>query len=72
VNFRGVTPVHIPAVWQIKVSPRLHVFLWLWANNKILTRDNLVTIQHLDDITCVFCAKNESCEHLFLECVVAK
>jgi hypothetical protein len=42
VNFKGVTPVHIPAIWQIKVPPRLHVFLWLWANNKILTRDNLV------------------------------
>jgi hypothetical protein len=72
VNFRGITPVHIPTVWQIKVPPRLHVFLWLWVNNKILTRDNLAKRQHFDDLTCVFCAENESCEHLFFDCVVVK
>jgi hypothetical protein len=51
---------------------RLHVFLWLWANNKILTRDNLAKRQHLDDPTCVFCAENVPCDHLFFECVVAR
>jgi hypothetical protein len=42
VNFRGVMPAHIPAVWRVKVQPRVHVFLWLLANNRLLTRDNLV------------------------------
>jgi hypothetical protein len=47
VNFRGVMPVHIPAVWRVKVQPRVHVFLWLLANNKLLTRDNLSKRQHV-------------------------
>ena len=41
INFGGVTPVFIPAVWQICVPPRLHIFLWLLAQNKLMTRDNL-------------------------------
>jgi hypothetical protein len=42
INFRGIIPVHIPSVWKLNVPPRLHVFLWLIANNKLLTRDNRV------------------------------
>jgi hypothetical protein len=26
INFRGVTPVFIPTVWKIAVSPRIHFF----------------------------------------------
>jgi hypothetical protein len=26
INFRGVTPVFIPAIWKIKVLPRIYVF----------------------------------------------
>ena len=41
LSFRGVMPIHIPAVWQLNVPPRVHIFLWLLYNNKLLTRDNL-------------------------------
>lgn len=27
INFRGVQPVYIPAVWKITVPPRVHVFM---------------------------------------------
>jgi hypothetical protein len=57
-NYRDATPIYIPAVSEIKVPPRLHVFLWLLANNKLFTRDNLSKRQHLDDGPCVFCAEN--------------
>lgn len=40
INFRGITPVHVPAVWSLKEPPRVHFFLWLLPKNKILTRDN--------------------------------
>jgi hypothetical protein len=56
VNFRGVLPVHIPAVWRVKVQPRVHVFLWLLVNNRLLTRDNLVKRQYVPDHSCVFCS----------------
>ena len=40
VNFRGIVPVHVPAVWHLKIPPRIHFFLWLLSKNKLLTRDN--------------------------------
>lgn len=39
-NFRGVFSVYTPVVWKLNIPPRIHVFLWLMANNKIFTRDN--------------------------------
>jgi hypothetical protein len=41
INDGGVIPVHTPAVWKLRIPPRIHVFLWLIANNKLLARDNL-------------------------------
>lgn len=41
INFRGVVPVNVPAVWKIAVPPKIHIFLWLMLKNKLLTRDNL-------------------------------
>ena len=35
INFRGVQPVFIPAVWKLRVPPKIHVFLWLLSKNKI-------------------------------------
>lgn len=42
INFWGVTPIFIPAIWKIKVPPRIHVFLWLLSHNEIMTIDNLL------------------------------
>lgn len=72
INFRGVLPVYIHAVWKVKVPPRIHFFLWLLSHNKLLTRDNLLKRQHVDDPSCVLCSDLETCTHLFFECVVAK
>jgi hypothetical protein len=72
VNFREVMPVHTPTVWRVKVQPRVYVFLWLLANNKLLTRDNLVKRQHVPEISYIFCTESESVTHLFFDYVVAK
>ena len=72
VNNRGVIPVHSPAVWNLRVPPRLHIFLWLLSKNKLLTRDNLAKRRHVEDASCVFCSEPESCSHLFFDCFVAK
>jgi hypothetical protein len=47
--------------------PRIHVFLWLFAKNKILTRDNLSKRKTVDDLTCIFCSESESLAHLFFQ-----
>ena len=72
INNRGVVPVHTPAVWKLKVPPRLHVFLWLLANNRLLTRDNLAKRRYVDDLSCLFYSEPETCHHLFFDCFVAK
>jgi hypothetical protein len=28
INFRGVQPVHTLAIWNLKIPPRVHFFLW--------------------------------------------
>jgi hypothetical protein len=72
VNFRGVIHVYLPSVWKLVVLPRVHFFLWLLSNNKILTMDNLEKRMNLTDNTCVFYSEPESVCHLFYGCVIAK
>jgi hypothetical protein len=33
--------------------------------------DNLVKRQNVDDLSSLFCAESETCDHLFFDCVVA-
>jgi hypothetical protein len=35
VNFSGVTPIFLPAVWDLKIPPRIQVFLWLLYKIKL-------------------------------------
>jgi hypothetical protein len=65
INFREIMPVHVHYVWKLKIPPKIHFFLWLVVHNKILTRDNLVKRQSVDDLTCVFCNEPETCTHMF-------
>jgi hypothetical protein len=47
-------------------------FLWLLANNKVLTRENLAKRKHMDDLSCLFYCEKETVSHLFFECCVAR
>jgi len=67
INFRGIMPVHVPAVWGLKVPPRVQFFLWLLSKNKVLTRDNLSIRRHVEDKSCLFCCEPETVNHLFFE-----
>ena len=72
INFRGIKPILVPSIWNLKLPPRVHYFLWLVCKNKILTRDNLGKRKKIEDDTCLFCNEKETINHLFFECVVAK
>jgi hypothetical protein len=72
INFRGVMPVYIPAVWKLIVPPRVHFFLWLLSKDKLLIRNNLEKRRNLDDTSCLFCSDRETANHLFFECILAK
>jgi hypothetical protein len=65
VSDRGVRQIYTLVIWKVLVPPRIHIFMWLLANNKVLTRDNLAKRRHLDDMTCLFCEEGESACHLF-------
>jgi hypothetical protein len=49
----------VSAVWHIKISPRVHYFLWLISKNKVLTRDNLSKRRKVEDETCLFSGEKE-------------
>jgi hypothetical protein len=72
INHRGILPVYVSAIWDLKIPPRVHFFLWLLAKNKNLTRDNLGKRREVTDKSCLFCKEVETCNHLFFECVVDK
>jgi hypothetical protein len=72
INFRGIQPVLVSSIWDIRVPPRVQYFIWLLSKNRLLTRDNLGKRRKVDDSTCLFCEEHESIQHLFFDCVVAK
>jgi hypothetical protein len=41
INHWGVKLVYVQSVWNLKIPPRIQIFLWLLSKNKILTRTNL-------------------------------
>jgi hypothetical protein len=41
INFRGAASIYISAVWNVKVPPKIHLFLWLLSHNKLATIANL-------------------------------
>jgi hypothetical protein len=55
VNFRGVQPIYLPAVWKLKIPPRVQVFLWLFTQNKIMTRYNLHRRGIPKQLECTLC-----------------
>jgi hypothetical protein len=65
VSDRGVRHIFTPVVWKISVPSRLHVFLWLLSNNKVLTHDSLAKRRHVEDMSCLFCSEPETVSHLF-------
>jgi hypothetical protein len=72
VNDWGVRQIYTPVMWKIPIPPRLHIFLWLLANNKIFTRDNLAKRRNVKDGSCLFHNEKESVCHLFFYCCVAR
>jgi hypothetical protein len=51
INFRVVLPMFVPVVWKLRVPPRIHFFLWLLSNDKLLIRNNLEKRRKVEDVT---------------------
>ena len=59
-----------PCCLAYQCSPKNLYFLWLMANNKTFTRDNLAKRKNLENLICLFYAEPETINHLFFECCV--
>lgn len=59
-------------IWKGKIPEKIKIFLWLLTNDAILTKDNLLKRKWQGDARCMFCEENETIDHLFFQCPVAK
>ena len=58
--------------WKIKIPLRIKTFLWLILKKSILTRDILLKKGGKCSPNCLFCGQEESIDHLFLHCPLAR
>lgn len=59
-------------LWKSKLPHKIKVFFWLVVRNKILTKDNLKKRNWIGSLDCCFYGVDESIDHLFFHCPIAK
>jgi hypothetical protein len=59
-------------LWKSKLPQKIKIFFWLVVRNKILTKDNLKKRNWNGFLECRFCGVDESIDHLFFHCPIAK
>jgi len=59
-------------IWKVKVPLKIKVFIWFVHKGVILTKDNLVKRKWEGSKRCCFCDQDETIEHLFIKCPLAK
>ena len=59
-------------IWKVKVPLKIKVFMWFVHKGVILTKDNLVKRKWEGSKRCCFCDQDETIEHLFIKCSLAK
>jgi hypothetical protein len=58
--------------WKVKVPLKVKIFLWYLRFGVILTKDNLAKRKWKGDTDCCVCGEQETIQHLFFECPVAR
>ena len=59
-------------MWKVKIPLRIKIFIWLMLKKSILTRDVLRRRGGVCDKNCLFCGQEESINHLFFSCPLAR
>ena len=59
-------------VWKLKIPLKIKIFLWYLQKGVILTKDNLLKRNWKGGSKCCFCSEDETIQHLFFDCHVAK
>jgi hypothetical protein len=71
VNVKGVQPIYLHAVWNLEIPPMIQNFVWLFSQNKILTRDYFRKRGIPKPLECTLYREIESVNHLFFDCLVS-
>ena len=71
IMYRDVIPKN-DMIWKLKVPLKIKIFLWYLRSGVILTKDNLVKRKWKGSVKCCFCDSNESIQHLFFDCPLAR
>jgi hypothetical protein len=59
-------------MWELKVLAKVKCFMWSLMWGKTLTKMNLLKRGWASDKQCMFCASDESIDHLFFACPLAR
>jgi hypothetical protein len=59
-------------IWKLKIPLKNKIFMWFLHHKVLLTKDNLAKRQWTGCTKCVFCGEEETIEHIFLSCPVAR
>ncbi|WVZ88935.1 hypothetical protein U9M48_035402 [Paspalum notatum var. saurae] len=59
-------------LWKLKAPLKIKIFLWYLRKGIILTKDNLAKRNWQGSLTCASCHKEETINHLFFECHLAR
>jgi hypothetical protein len=59
-------------IWELKVPPKIKIFMWFLHRTMVLTKDNLVKTSWHGCVKCYFCHQDETIQHLFITCPFMK
>ncbi len=60
------------SLWKLKIPLKIKIFMWCLLKGVVLTKDNLARRNWNGSLRCSFCLKNESIQHFFFDCHLAK
>jgi len=59
-------------LWKLKMPLKIKIFMWYLKRDVIVTKDNLIRMNWNGNKLCCFCSSDETIQHLFIDCHVAK
>lgn len=68
----GQTVFRRKYIWKLKIPSKVKKFMWFLDRQVILTKDNLAKRNWQGSLKCCFCDADESIQHLFLSCHLAR
>lgn len=59
-------------IWKLKIPLKIKIFMWYLLKGVVLTKNKLARRNWNGSLRFCFCMKNETIQHLFLDCHYTK